>query len=469
MANLVKFFLLNRNLEPLGGKYLSHKAYNQRKLVRENLIYRRNIKLNSFGIKEIKGREVLDCRGDPTVEVDVITESGVLGRADTPAGRSRGRYEAFEMRDEDQRYDGLGVQKAVKIVNETVAPKLKGMDVRAQREIDYRMIECDGTEYKSKIGGNAITAVSLACAKAAANALSLPVYRYIGGSNAYVLPVPMFLYICGGKLAATDFDFQEFNVMPVGAKTFAEAMRMGSEVYHTLGMMLAKKYGKYSLNTGDEGSFSPIGVDDPKDAYEIILKAINERGYAGDFILAMDAAATHLYNEKTGKYKYRGKEISRDQLMDVYEDIVKTYQLKSIEDPFFEDDFEAFAEITRKLQIQIVGDDLFVSNIKRLQKGVPMHAANTILLKVNQVGTLTEALEAAAYANRNGYSVLTSERSAQTEDPWLADLTVAINAGQIKNGAPTRSERVAQFNQLLRIEEQEPRAKYAGRNYRLPS
>ena len=423
--------------------------------------------MDRFKIKVVRAREVLDSRGDPTIEVDVITEGNVLGRADTPAGRSRGTYEAFEMRDGDRRYGGLGVQKAVKIVNDVIAPMLKGMDVRQQREIDHIMIDHDGTENKSKTGGNAMVATSWAVAKAAANALSLPLYRYIGGSNAYVLPVPMLLYICGGKLAATDFDFQEFNVMPIGATTFAEAMRMGSEVYHTLGKMLAKKYGKQSLNTGDEGSFSPPGVSDPKEAYDIILKAIEEHGYQRDFILALDAAATHMYNAETGKYMYRGKETTREQLMDVYEDLVRTYPLKSIEDPFYEDDFEGFAEITKKLNIQIVGDDLFVSNIKRLLRGVEMDAANTVLLKVNQIGTLSEALETAACANRNGYGVLVSERSAQTEDTWLADLTVATNAGQIKNGAPTRSERVAQFNQLIRIEEELAKsARYAGRNFR---
>ncbi|MCD6530364.1 phosphopyruvate hydratase [Candidatus Bathyarchaeota archaeon] len=424
---------------------------------------------DSFRIKSVKAREILDCRGEPTIEVDVITECGALGRADAPAGRSRGRYEAFEIRDGGRRYGGRGVQKAVKIVNEVIAPMLRGMDVRRQREIDYTMIEYDGTENKSKLGGNVMVATSLAVAKAAAKALSLPLYRYIGGANSYILPVPMFLYVCGGKLAATDLDFQEFNVMPIGAKTFAEAMRMGSEVYHTLGRLLAKKYGKYSLNTGDEGSYSPPGVNDPREVFEIISKAIEEEGYGDDFILASDAAATHMYNEKTGKYRYRGREVSREELMDIYEDLVETYPLRSIEDPLHEDDFEGHAELTKRLNIQIVGDDLFTSNIKRLMKGVQTHAANTVLLKVNQIGTLTEALETASYAKRNGYGVLVSERSGQTEDTWLADLAVAINAGQIKNGAPTRSERVAQFNQLLRIEEElGEAAKYAGKNYRIP-
>jgi enolase len=425
--------------------------------------------LSQFTIRNVQAREVLDSRGNPTVEVDVITEGGVLGRADTPAGRSRGRYETFEIRDGGQRYHGLGVQAAVNTVNRVVAPLLKGMDVREQRKIDQELIEHDGTENKSKIGGNAITATSLAAAKAAANSLSLPIYRYLGGSNAHVLPVPMFLYICGGKLAATDFDFQEFSAMPIGAKSFADAMRMGSEVYHTLGDMLAKKYGKYSLNTGDEGSFSPPGPNDPREAYDIILKAIEEEGYEGDFVLALDAAATHLYKPRSKRYRYMGNEITRDKLMDVYEKLVKTYPLRSIEDPFHEDDFEGFSEITKRLNIQIVGDDFLVSNVKRLLKGIQAGAANTVLLKVNQVGTLSEALDTSSCAIRNGYGVLVSERSAQTEDTWLADLAVAINAGQIKNGAPVRSERVAQFNQLLRIEEDLGKsAKYAAKNFRKP-
>lgn len=459
---IVKFYRRNKNLKPFSHyekTYISLKP----SLKRDTSLEKR------FQIKSVKAREILDCRGDPTVEVDVITEADVLGRADTPAGRSRGMYEAFELRDGGKRYKGLGVQGAVRVVNEVISPLLIGMDVRRQRDIDYKMIEYDGTEFKSKLGGNAMVATSLAVAKAAANSLSLSLYRYIGGSNSFVLPVPMFLYICGGKLAATDFDFQEFNAMPIGAKTFSEAIQMGSEVYHTLGKMLEKRYSKYSLNTGDEGSFSPPGVDDPEEAYEMILKAIREDGYEGDFVLALDAAATHMYDASIGKYRYRKKDITREQLMEIYEDLVKRYPLRSIEDPFHEDDFEGFAEITRSLNIQIVGDDLFVSNIKRLAKGVEVRAANTVLLKVNQIGTLTEALETTSYAMRNSYSVLVSERSAQTEDPWLAELAVAINAGQIKNGAPTRSERVAQFNQLIRIEEElGVTSRYAGRNYRAP-
>jgi enolase len=420
-------------------------------------------------IEKVQAREILDCRGNPTIQVDVITEDGARGRADAPAGRSRGKYEAFEIRDGNKRYQGLGVRKAVTNVNSEVASLLKGIEVTEQRTIDYSMIDYDGTEDKSKLGGNVMVATSWAVAKAAANSLCLPLYRYLGGINSYVLPVPMFLYICGGKLAATDFDFQEFNAMPIGAKTFAEAMQMGSEVYHTLGAMLAKKYGKYSLNTGDEGSFSPPGVDDPREAYEIILKAIEEEGYQDCFVLANDIAATHMYDEKTKKYSYRGKMVSKEQLMDLYAEFVKAYPLQSIEDPFFEDDFEAHAELTRRTGIQIVGDDTFVSNLKRLTKAVRMQAGNCVLLKVNQIGTITEALETASFAFKNRYGVLVSERSGQTEDTWLADLTVAINAGQIKNGAPARSERVAQFNRLLIIEEElGEAAKYAGREYRTP-
>ena len=434
-----------------------------------NSVVVEELEMNDFSIRDIQAREILDCRGDPTIEVDVVTEGGAFGRADAPAGRSRGTYEAFEMRDGGRRYHGLGVQKAVNTVNLVIAPLLKGVDVREQRKIDQVLVERDGTENKSKIGGNAITATSLAAAKAGASSLSLPVYRYIGGANAHVLPVPMFLYICGGKLAATDFDFQEFNAMPIGAKNFAEAIRMGSEVYHTLGELLAKKYGKYSLNTGDEGSFSPPGPRDPREAYDIILKAIEEEGYEKDFILALDAAATHLYEPRSKKYRYMGKKISSENLMEVYEELARSYPLRSIEDAFYENDYEAFVEITKRLDIQIVGDDLFVTNPNRLLKGIKMGAANTLLLKVNQIGTLTEALDTASCATKNGYGVLVSERSAQTEDTWLADLTVGLNSGQIKNGAPTRSERVAQFNQLLRIEEELGKAAtYAGRNFRRP-
>ena len=424
--------------------------------------------MERFEIKEVKGREVLDCRGNPTVEVEVVTKAGVFGRASVPSGRSRGRHEAFELRDGEKRYHGKGVLKAVKNVNEIIAPMLKGKDVTKQREIDELMIELDGTENKSKLGANAIVGVSLASAKAAANALGIPLYRYIGGINAHILPVPVLDLIEGGKLAATNLDFQEHQVMPVGAKSFSDAIRMGMEVYYELGKILAKKYGKHSLNLGVEGGYAPLGMNDPREALDLELKAIEELGYANEFVLSLDCAATHLYNRDTGKYTLMGKELTREELIDFYESLVSTYPVKSIEDPLEEEDFEGFAELTRTLNIQIVGDDLFVTNIKRLRKGIEMKAANALLLKVNQIGTLSEALDAAELAFRNGYAVQVSERSGQTEDTWLADLSVAINAGQIKTGV-TRSERTAQYNQLFRIEEElGDVAKYAGKDFRRP-
>jgi len=424
--------------------------------------------MGRFDIKAIKAREILDCRGNPTVEVDVITETGVSGRADVPAGRSRGEHEAFELRDGGTRYAGTGVLKAVKNVNGIIATTLKGMDVRKQKDIDMAMIDLDGTENKSKLGGNAIVGVSLAVARAAANALDLPLYKYVGGPNAHVLPVPLLNYINGGKLAATDLDFQEHIIMPTGAKTFSEAMAMGTEVYFLLGKMLAKKYTKYVLNVADEGGYTPP-MTDPREAFDAELAAIEELGYGGNFVLGLDAAATHLYDKKKNTYRLIGKDISREKLVDFYEDLCKAYPVQSIEDPLQEEDFEGFAELTKTLSIQIVGDDLFVTNIQRLRKGIEMGAANALLWKVNQIGTLTEALDAAYYAFRHGYGVQVSERSGQTEDAWLADMTVGLNAGQIKTGAPCRSERTAQYNQLFRIEEELGKsASYAGRDFRKP-
>jgi len=424
--------------------------------------------MDQFEIKKIKAREVLDCRGNPTIEVEVVTKAGVLGIAKVPSGRSTGRHEAFELRDGEKRYHGKGVLKAVKNVNEIIAPALRGKDVTKQREIDELMIELDGTENKSKLGANAIVGVSLAVAKTAANTLGIPLYRYIGGMNAHILPVPVLDLIEGGKLAATSLNFQEHQVMPVGAKSFSEAIRMGLEVYYELGKILVEKYGKHSLNVGVEGGYTPPGTKDPREALELELKAIEELGYTNEFVLSLDCAATHLYNRDTGKYTLMGKELTREELIDFYEDLVSTYPIESIEDPLEEEDFEGFAELTRALNIQIVGDDLFVTNIKRLRKGIEMGAANALLLKVNQIGTLSEALDAAELAFRNGYGVQVSERSGQTEDTWLADLAVGLNAGQIKTGV-TRSERTAKYNQLLRIEEElGGRAKYAGKNFRKP-
>lgn len=422
-----------------------------------------------YEIDAVKAREVLDCRGDPTVEVDVTTRSGVMGRADVPCGRSTGRHEAVELRDREKRYRGRGVQKAVRNVNEVLGPRLKGMDLTRQRAIDNAMVELDGTENKSRLGANAIVGVSLAVAVAAAKSTGMPLYTYIGGTNACVLPVPLLNYINGGKLAATELDFQEHIIMPVGAKTFSEAMRMGTEVYYELGDMLAKKWGKHSLNVADEGGYTPPGMKDPREAFDAELRAIEELGYSKDFVLAIDAAASHLYDKKKKVYTLMGKEFTRESLIDYYEGLVAQYPVESIEDPLQEEDFEGFAELTRSVNIQIVGDDLFVTNPKRIRIGIEKGAANALLLKVNQIGTLTEALDAAQLAYRNHYGVQVSERSGQTEDTWLANLSVAINAGQIKTGAPCRSERTAQYNELFRIEEQlGGRARYPGRNFRQP-
>jgi enolase len=422
-----------------------------------------------FKIASVRSREVIDSRGNPTVEVDVATEGGAMGRCDVPSGKSRGSHEAFELRDGGSRYAGRGVLTAVRNVNEIIAPKLKGMDVRNQRKIDLTMIDLDGTSDKSKLGGNSIVGVSLACAKAAANAENVPLYRYVGGSDSYTLPVPMIIFINGGKLGATDLDFQEFNAMPVGAKSFSEAIQFSAEVYFKLGERLSKR-SKYALNVGDEGAYSPPGITDPHDAFDELLKAIEALGYEDKFVLATDVASTHLYDKNSGKYHLMSKEWSREELMDLYKDLTKTFPLCSIEDPFTEDDTQGYVDITKALHdIQIVGDDFFTTNIDRIKKGAAIGAANAVLWKINQVGTLTEALNVVHYSQERGYTTVASERSGQTEDPWLAHLTVAVGAPQLKNGAPCRSERTAQFNELLRIEEElGSAARYAGRDYRKP-
>lgn len=422
-----------------------------------------------FKIKSVKAREILDCRGEPTLQVEVMTEDGTVGRADVPAGRSTGKYEALDLRDGGSRYGGRGVLKAVRNVNETIQPALKGVDVTRQREIDGLLIKLDGTENKSRLGANAIVGVSLAVARTAANILKIPLYRYIGGPNSHIMPVPLLNYINGGRLAATELDFQEHIIIPVDFKKFSEAIRVSVEVYHELGKILAKKYGRHSLNVADEGGYTPPGMKDPREAFDTELEAVENLGYGGKYVLGLDAAASHLYNEKTGRYRVMGREYSREELIDYYVDLASTYPIQSIEDPLHEDDFEGFAELTRKLNIQIVGDDLFVTNMARLRRGMSVGAGNALLLKVNQVGTLSEALDAAELAFRNRYGVQVSERSGQTEDTWLADLTVALNAGQIKTGAPCRSERTAQYNRLLIIEEElGSQAVYPGMNFRQP-
>ncbi|NJE25587.1 phosphopyruvate hydratase [Thermococcus sp. MV5] len=426
---------------------------------------------NPFEITGIVAREVLDSRGNPTIEVDVYTPVG-MGRAAVPSGASTGIHEALELRDGGKRYHGKGVKRAVENVNKIIAPELLGMDVTLQRDIDMFMIELDGTENKSNLGANAILGVSLAVAKAAANTLGMPLYRYLGGANAYVLPVPMSNVINGGAHAGNDLDFQEFMIMPVGAKSFREAIQMVSETYHTLKKILMEKYGKLAVNVGDEGGFAPPmkEVNEPLDA---LVKAIEESGYkVGDEIaFALDVASSEFYDENKKVYVVGGKEYTREELIDLYNELISTYPIVSIEDPVNEEDFEGFAIVTKELgkKVQIVGDDFFVTNVKRLRKGIEMGAANALLLKVNQIGTLSEAIDAAYLAFRAGYGVVVSHRSGETEDATIADIAVALNAGQIKTGAPARSDRNAKYNQLLRIEEElEGIAYYPGKKFRNP-
>jgi len=426
---------------------------------------------NPFEITGIVAREILDSRGNPTIEVDVYTPVA-MGRAAVPSGASTGIHEALELRDGGKRYYGKGVKRAVENVNKIIAPELLGMDVTLQRDIDMFMLELDGSENKSNLGANAILGVSLAVAKAAANALGIPLYRYLGGANAYVLPVPMSNVINGGAHAGNDLDFQEFMIMPVGAKTFREAIRMVSETYHTLKKILMDKYGKLAVNVGDEGGFAPPmkEVTEPLDA---LVKAIEETGYkAGDEIaFALDVASSEFYEKEKNVYVVGGKEYTREGLIDLYKDLVSTYPIASIEDPVQEEDFEGFAMVTKELgkKIQLVGDDIFVTNVTRLKKGIEMGAGNALLLKVNQIGTLSEAIDAAYLAFRAGYGVVVSHRSGETEDSTIADIAVALNAGQIKTGAPARSDRNAKYNQLLRIEEElEGVAYYPGKKFRNP-
>jgi enolase len=403
----------------------------------------------SSNISSIRAREILDSRGNPTIEVEVLTESGFSGTAAVPSGASTGRYEAVELRDGGRRYHGKGVEKAVEAVEEVIFPKLKGVDVREQRRIDELMITLDGTENKRRLGGNSILGVSLACAKAAAASDGLQLYEYIDRA-ATLVPVPFFNIINGGRHAGNRLDFQEFMVAPTGAGSFREALRMGSEVYQTLREQLQESYGKAAINVGDEGGFAPP-MTRPEEALEALDGAIQESGYTGEVRLAIDVAASTFYED--GAYTVAGKQYSTGEIIEYYREMAATYPVVSIEDPLQEEDFEGFSRATRCLPIQVVGDDLFVTNPKRLKRGIETHAANALLWKVNQVGTLTEALEAAEIAKRNGYAVMASHRSGDTEDPFLADLAVGIGCGQMKSGAPARGERTAKYNRLLRIEE----------------
>jgi enolase len=416
--------------------------------------------MSKFMIKKVMAREILDSRGNPTVEAEVFTEGG-FGRASVPSGASTGTYEAIELRDGGKRYHGKGVLKACRNVNEVIAPAVIGMDSRSLSKIDARMVQLDGTENKSKLGANAILGVSLAVAKAAADTAKVPLFEYLD-KGSRILPVPLMNIINGGKHAGNNLAIQEFMIVPVGADSIRDALRIGSEVYMELKKILIDRYGLLAINVGDEGGFAPP-VSKSGDAFGPLVDAIERAGYQKEVRLAIDAAASSFF--KDGKYSVDGKTLSPGELLDYYSGLVKQYPIISIEDPFDENDYHSFVLITKKLgnKIQIVGDDLFVTNMKRFRKGVGIGAANSILLKVNQIGTLTESIKVAKFAIKSGYTVVVSHRSGETEDCYIADLAVALGSGQIKTGAPARGERVSKYNQLLRIEELlGTRARYLG-------
>jgi enolase len=408
-------------------------------------------------IDHVHAREILDSRGNPTVEADVILVGGVLGRAAVPSGASTGEREAVELRDGDpRRYGGKGVLKAVHNVNALVARALKGMDVRDQGEIDRTLIELDGTATKSKLGANAILAVSLATARAAANDQKLPLYRYLGGENAKTLPVPMMNIVNGGAHADNNVDFQEFMIVPVGAEKFSEALRTGAEIFHTLKSVLKQK--GYATGVGDEGGFAP-NLKSNQEAIETIIEAISQAGYeaGADVLLALDPAASEFYDGEAYVFKKSdGRKLASDQMISYWKDWVEKYPIISIEDGMAENDWDGWKALTDELgqRIQLVGDDLFVTNTKFLRQGIELGVANSILIKVNQIGTLTETLECIELARANNRTAVISHRSGETEDAFIADLAVATNAGQIKTGSLSRSDRIAKYNQLLRIEEE---------------
>lgn len=410
-------------------------------------------------IINIHARQILDSRGNPTVEAEVITEAGAMGRAAVPSGASTGAHEAVELRDGDKKaFMGKGVLKAVDNINNDICDKLIGTDVFEQNEIDRMMLKLDGTENKGQLGANAILAVSLACAKAAAMECDMPLYRYIGGVNANTLPIPLMNILNGGAHADNSIDFQEFMIMPVKAESFSEALRMGTEVFHHLKSVLKKK--GYSTNVGDEGGFAP-NIQSNEEAIETVLMAIEEAGYkpGKDIYIAMDAATTEFYDEKTGLYTFKKsdkRELDSAGMVDYWKTWVDKYPILSIEDGMAEDDWNGWASLTQTIgdRVQLVGDDLFVTNSKRLSKGIEKGVANSILVKVNQIGSLTETIDAVNLATRHAYTNIMSHRSGETEDTTIADLAVALNSGQIKTGSASRTDRIAKYNQLLRIEEE---------------
>ncbi|GAA0987377.1 phosphopyruvate hydratase [Acrocarpospora macrocephala] len=414
-------------------------------------------------IEAVHAREILDSRGNPTVEVEVLLEDGSTGRAAVPSGASTGKFEAVELRDGGSRYNGKGVERAVLAVTDEIQDVILDMDAEDQRIIDQTMIDLDGTDNKSKLGANAILGVSLAVAKAAAASADLQLFRYLGGPNAHLLPVPMMNILNGGAHADSNVDIQEFMIAPIGAETFSEAVRIGAETYHALKSVLKEK--GYATGLGDEGGFAP-SLPSNRDALDLILVAIEKAGYrpGEDIALALDVAASEFH--KDGVYTIDGKGLSSAELIAFYEDLVNNYPLVSIEDPLDESDWDGWNAMTVSLgsRVQLVGDDLFVTNPERLARGIKEGTANALLVKVNQIGTLTETLDAVELAHRSGYRCMMSHRSGETEDVTIADLAVAVNCGQIKTGAPARSDRVAKYNQLLRIEELlDDAARYAGR------
>ena len=422
-------------------------------------------------ITHVHARQILDSRGNPTVEVDVITSSGAMGRAAVPSGASTGIHEAVELRDEDPSYYmGKSVLKAVENVNDIIGPELEGEIVTEQAAIDQIMLDLDGTENKGKLGANAILAVSLAVAKAAAESTGQPLYRYIGGVNARTLPVPMMNILNGGSHADNSIDFQEFMVMPFGAESFSQALRMGTEVFHNLKKVLKSK--GYSTNVGDEGGFAP-SIGSNEEALEIILESIEKAGYTPgkDIWIAMDAAASEFYNEEKGKYVFHksdGRELTSDEMVEYWATWIEKYPIASIEDGLHEDDWAGWAKLHAKIgdKVQLVGDDLFVTNEKRVARGIEEGSANSVLVKVNQIGTLTETINTVTLAKRHQMTAVRSHRSGETEDATIADLAVALNTGQIKTGSASRSDRMAKYNQLLRIEEElGDRAVFLGTNF----
>ena len=415
-------------------------------------------------IKKVKAREILDSRGNPTVEVEVVLDNGVIGRSAVPSGASTGAFEAVELRDGGSRYLGKGVETAVKNINEKISKEVVGLTAENQRVLDEKMISLDGTKNKSVLGANAILGVSLAAARAASISANQSLFKFLGGSDAKTLPVPMMNILNGGAHADTNVDIQEFMVAPIGAESFKESLRWGAEIYHSLKSVLKKK--GLATSIGDEGGFAP-NLASNRAALDLILEAVSNAGFkAGSQIaLAMDVAATEFFED--GAYNFEGKKLTSDQMINYYSELVAAYPLVSIEDPLDENDWNGWAKLTNELgqKVQIVGDDLFVTNIERLQQGIDSKTANALLVKVNQIGSLTETIDAVNLAHNNGYRSMMSHRSGETEDTTIADLAVALSCGQIKTGAPARSERVAKYNQLLRIEEElGNKATYAGKS-----